>query len=593
MTEQAYDSLQLDGVDYYILEESPGELFWPGRYGLHPATLNTGCQRGFVCRYAVRNGKLEVDRARIWAAGPYPRIGNAPPAVKGVYRDMQLPMQFTGSMRVGSDRHNSGGLSSAFDHHNVIDVEFIDGVLVDQIDRSAEVRARAYDYRAPPQFGGPPSRRLLWLERTRCSLCGTPQRAPRVSACAPWGQAALTLHREGRQRPSQEVAYVQRCSHCAHAAQQIARTPPHLAARLASDDYQSRRFAPDIPEEANRLRAASCLMMAQDRAVDALWLALQAAWCCDDVVRSAPRLGHSAVQAPVTAGGTAWPRTNGTTAAFADHPAAVAAVACRVDALAALRAAWGTNQVTGLRAPTELQLYAELLRREGAFAAALDAIKTAYGYKPALDATRSLRMTERLCEKGDARTPAEAPLTEECVAFVAPWNVAEHEEREAPKRVEAVRQLARQRANTRADVERVERIAAGPASDADRTWYEGTPTRFIENCVQLYLDGKVPDPGNVPVNRDWEWLFLRSAKRNRWPSSQWVLDIALALTRLDPSLAARAEAVRPAWQARCITPELVKYFEHLLFGTTPWRWVVGRNPNISAVPPRYRGSGST
>jgi hypothetical protein len=147
----------------YAIAGVDGEgLFDPSEAGLSPVPSCTACQRGYVCRYAVRDDQLVLDGLKIslvhLVEGELeprrgPRIHGVEPKTPGeghvlfnnVYEGLALPIPFTGAMLVGDDfvqelyRHM--GFHPAWKYRTVLELSFEEGHLVVERDVSEKMAA--------------------------------------------------------------------------------------------------------------------------------------------------------------------------------------------------------------------------------------------------------------------------------------------------------------------------------------------------------------------------------------------------------------------------------------------------------------------
>lgn len=103
------DSMIFDKMDYYIIEVEGSGLFDADSYGLQPSPRSFACWKGFVTQYIVKNSKLYLNKLTISLSDKkYPAVnGKLPSDVDSlmglIYRDINLPVSFTGRLRVGSN----------------------------------------------------------------------------------------------------------------------------------------------------------------------------------------------------------------------------------------------------------------------------------------------------------------------------------------------------------------------------------------------------------------------------------------------------------------------------------------------------------
>ncbi|MBP2478523.1 hypothetical protein JOF53_007395 [Crossiella equi] len=172
MTAQMPDRVFIQGMGFALTAVNGTGLFDPAARGLEPQGFSTGCYRGHVCRYAVKE-RLVLRGLELGAE-------EEPPPLDGVrprqdehlgswrYQRLDLPVSFTGRLLVGRGYADSPvvnmGFWPAWRYAEVHDLAFRDGVLVSAEDCSAalaEVRANL------PATGPAPGEPFGdWFERT-------------------------------------------------------------------------------------------------------------------------------------------------------------------------------------------------------------------------------------------------------------------------------------------------------------------------------------------------------------------------------------------------------------------------------------------
>lgn len=68
MTAQIPDTYTYDGKEYNIVAMSSHIGFNPKDYGLEPQASSTACWRGYWCEYAIKNGRLVLERLFLFNA---------------------------------------------------------------------------------------------------------------------------------------------------------------------------------------------------------------------------------------------------------------------------------------------------------------------------------------------------------------------------------------------------------------------------------------------------------------------------------------------------------------------------------------------
>ena len=112
MSEQMTDPFLWQGREFVFLEASDvDELFLPENHGLEPEAPHTGCWKGFVVQFSLRDGQLFLDT--LWVNDKnkrYPRINGKKARLCWrerefhVYPRLNLKLDYTGSVLVGRGR---------------------------------------------------------------------------------------------------------------------------------------------------------------------------------------------------------------------------------------------------------------------------------------------------------------------------------------------------------------------------------------------------------------------------------------------------------------------------------------------------------
>lgn len=163
MTAQVHDSLQYLGEEHALVAFSDGEPFSPANAGYRPMMTCTACWRGYVCRYGVKDGLLQLLELQVnHHTGGAPVTCQQPPDLNGVaaslaeesffgvwlFRDIGLPLTYTGGLVIGRGFIRSlyvhMGFHPAWNYQQVYELGFEQGRLIEARDASPEMaRLRA------------------------------------------------------------------------------------------------------------------------------------------------------------------------------------------------------------------------------------------------------------------------------------------------------------------------------------------------------------------------------------------------------------------------------------------------------------------
>jgi hypothetical protein len=164
MTRQIDDTVIFEDENYVLVGSDPFVVFNPESHGITPRGVSTGCYRGFVCLYRVRDQVLYLERLGINSAdGRYPSIKgrgaakfksarstfffpNYPFAFHGrVYPFQNFKLSFSGTLRIarGNAKTSVGtrdmGFRDGTEYEQVLDIDLDHGVMVAMRDLSKKI----------------------------------------------------------------------------------------------------------------------------------------------------------------------------------------------------------------------------------------------------------------------------------------------------------------------------------------------------------------------------------------------------------------------------------------------------------------------
>jgi hypothetical protein len=146
MTAQISDTVLHQGQRYDLLGNS---LCDPRKWGMEPVMLSTACWRGYLCAYAIVEGRLLLQELAIRVAdGHYLPVNGVLPEIEGLraaYRGLGLALPYTGELLLGADSlpewYEHMGYTMPHRYATVIGLILDDGRLVAVRDRSEEMAA--------------------------------------------------------------------------------------------------------------------------------------------------------------------------------------------------------------------------------------------------------------------------------------------------------------------------------------------------------------------------------------------------------------------------------------------------------------------
>lgn len=145
MTIQVSDTLFYRDKKYAVAGRDGSGMLDPIEHGLKPYSWSTGCRRGFRCHYRINQGRLVLDSLAINHRGPAPSLSGVTPrpgkrdgcAFDYTYDDLDYPVRFSGGLLIGHDRPKPWHYFWIY--REIREAIFVDGILVEEIDRSAQI----------------------------------------------------------------------------------------------------------------------------------------------------------------------------------------------------------------------------------------------------------------------------------------------------------------------------------------------------------------------------------------------------------------------------------------------------------------------
>jgi hypothetical protein len=149
MTAQMHDHIDYGDQSYDLVGVEGYGLFRPYEHGLHPCFRSTACQRGYVCGYGSVEHELCLTSLRLSCAGNPPILFGRAPKVDSrlgfAYLRLRHLVAFTGRLLIAtdfiSDLYVHMGFQSAWKYKTVRELEFAEGRLIQDTDRSDESAA--------------------------------------------------------------------------------------------------------------------------------------------------------------------------------------------------------------------------------------------------------------------------------------------------------------------------------------------------------------------------------------------------------------------------------------------------------------------
>ena len=189
MTAQASDIFVFQGREHFLAGICGETLFEPEAHGFTPIGKDTGCWRGHVCTYGVKDDRLTLQRLHInhgrWNEGAYvsmpapPFDGRAADVKTQEYErfDLQyssvnLPVAFTGGLLIARDfireMYAHMGFHPAWKYQTVHELVFEGGRLIAQKDVSSQLQSyrQRFDNKHVPPSSDEVERIDAWIAET-------------------------------------------------------------------------------------------------------------------------------------------------------------------------------------------------------------------------------------------------------------------------------------------------------------------------------------------------------------------------------------------------------------------------------------------
>lgn len=151
MTAQIGDKFMFRGSNYSIVAISTPMRFNPADFGIIPMGICTACWAGYWCEYDISEKGIVLKNLYINAKDDnYPAINGVEAMGDGerdfkymghhLYKDIQIPMKYTGKILVGKDflreYYIHMGYQHAWAYQTLVEFIFEDGILLDTVDHS-------------------------------------------------------------------------------------------------------------------------------------------------------------------------------------------------------------------------------------------------------------------------------------------------------------------------------------------------------------------------------------------------------------------------------------------------------------------------
>jgi hypothetical protein len=191
MTAQIPDRFVLDDREYAVVGvhnsqyAGPGAgsdvLFDPASFGLNPVAISSACWRGYVCQHGIQDDRLVLESLSVALDGPGPEINGVQPVPPpegaphrtNVYRDLNLPLEFSGGILIGdefiSELYAHMGFAPAWKFRTVFELVFEKGMVLeirDVSDRVGQLRREMVKRPLKPGLEAGQEKISSWIEST-------------------------------------------------------------------------------------------------------------------------------------------------------------------------------------------------------------------------------------------------------------------------------------------------------------------------------------------------------------------------------------------------------------------------------------------
>lgn len=145
MTIQIRDKCIFKNENYDIISSEEDFDFIPEDYGIIPEFRATFCWRGYWCNYYIKKNGIFLNTLTVNCKDQiYPplngvNISNFTDRGHKIYKNVNLPIKYTGSLIIGKDAVLKGyantGYIKASNYNTLLKLVFKDGILIDVINK--------------------------------------------------------------------------------------------------------------------------------------------------------------------------------------------------------------------------------------------------------------------------------------------------------------------------------------------------------------------------------------------------------------------------------------------------------------------------